>query len=154
MATYGLQQVFEESVSAVTATPSIAIGTERWVNGKKYVYVYNGSTSTASVKYGVVYSANSGYTVTVSSIVAESLAGVVVHTDIPTINYGWVCTKGHVALTSSGLSAIVVGDKVILGALGTFTRSTGGTGWSGYAQGTATGATTTAGTFSAFINLG
>jgi len=154
MANYGLQQIFEESVSAVTATPSIAIGTERWDGGKKYLYVYNKSTSTASTKYGVVYSAASGYSVTVSSIAGEMLAGVVVHADIPAVNYGWGCTRGHVVLQSAGTSAIAVGDKVILDALGDFTRTSGGTAWTGFVCGIATSDTATAGTFAAYINVG
>lgn len=154
MSNYGLQQVFEESVSATTATPSIQLGTERWENGKKYVYVYNKSTSTAATKYGVVYSAASGYSVTVSSVIGELCAGVVVHTDLQPTTYGWVCTRGHVDLYSAGTSAIVVGDKVIMDALGDFTRPSGGTAWTGMVVGIATQATTTAGTFNAFINVG
>lgn len=152
MSNSGLQQLFEESVSAVTATNSVELGTERWEDGRKYVYMYNKSTSTASTKYGVVYSASSGYSVTISSVGGEQLAGVVYNADIPPTEYGWVCVKGHVPLTSSGNSAIAAGNRVVLDAAGTFTRSTGGTGYTGVVVALPTGATETAGTFAAFVN--
>ena len=154
---YGLQQVFEESVSAVTATNTVELGTERWQDGVKCIYVYNKSTSTAAVKHGVVYSASSGYSVTVSCVAAAGTrcAGVVVHTELDPSDYGWIAVKGNVHVTSSGLSAIVQGDKIYMdGETGTFGRPTGGTGWTGHVAGEATGSTDTAGTFAAFINVG
>jgi len=154
MSNFGLQTTFEESVSAVTATNSVAIGTERWENGRKYIYAYNKSTSTAGVGYGVVYSAASGYSVTVSSIAGENLAGVVINADIGPTEYGWIVVKGHVPVQSSGNSAIAQGNKLILDTVGAFTRTTGATGYTGIVAGVATGSTATAGTFAAFINVG
>jgi len=154
MAIYGLQQVFEESVSAVTATPSVQLGTERWEGGRKYIYMYNKSTSTASTKFGVVYSASSGYSMTISSVVGEQLAGVVVNADIPTVNYGWVCVKGHVAVTSDTATAPVAGGKLICGDLGYMTMPSGGTSWTGMVAGVVTAGTAATATFAAFINVG
>lgn len=152
MSNYGLQSVFEESVSAVTASNSIQLGTERWQDGRLYRYVYNMSTSTATTKHGVVHSAASAHSVTISSVGGEGLAGVVYNADIGPTEYGWVVIKGPVPLTSDGNSAIAAGDRVVLGAAGAFTRSTGGTGYTGVVVATPVEATTTAGTFVAFVN--
>lgn len=150
----GLQQIFEESVSAVTATNSVTLGTERWEGGRKYRYVYNKSTSTAAAKYGVVYSSASGFSVTVSSLKGEFCAGVVYNADIPPTNYGWICVNGFCPVTSSGNSAIVQGHPIILDASGAFTIASGGTAGTGHVVGGATGTTDTAATFMAFINVG
>lgn len=157
MANAGLQQIFEESVSAVTATPSIQLGTERWKNGIKYQYVYNKSSSTASVGYAVVRigangSASSGYSVTVSSVSRTGdLAGVVVHTDIAAGSYGWVAVKGAVtANTDSGATA---GYAVIMGTDGKFISASGVTNPVHVAVAlTAQTVSTTTNTFTAFVN--
>jgi hypothetical protein len=151
MSNYGLQRVFEESVSAVTAKPSVDLGTERWQGGKKYVYMYNASTSTALVKLGVTYSGMSGYSMTQSSIAGEGCAGVVYNAQIGPTEYGWVCVRGHVPVTSLGEAATVKGCGLTIGAYGAFAASTGA---SGIIVGYATGETATAGTFAAFINVG
>lgn len=157
MAIYGIQTAFEESVSAVTATPSVQLGVERWENGLKYQYVYNKSSSTAGVGYAVVRigangSASSGYSVTVSSVSRTAdVAGVVVHADIPAGSYGWVATKGAVtANTDSGATA---GYAVIMGTDGKFISASGVTNPVHVAVAiTAQATSTTTGTFTAFIN--
>jgi hypothetical protein len=51
---YGRQELIEESVSQVTATNSVELGTRRIHSGNEYTYVYNKSSSTASVGYAMV----------------------------------------------------------------------------------------------------
>lgn len=158
MANYGLQEVILESVSATTATPSVELGTEYFKDGKVYKYVYNKATSTAAVNYGVVYSASSGYSVTVSSVSGEKLAGVVVHADIAPSYYGWICTRGNVDATCSasyGVGGDSTSSKVILAGDGLFLGLTDGThGWTGIVAGYATIGTDAAGTTNMFINCG
>lgn len=157
MANSGIQSLFEESVSAVTATPSIQLGVDRFENGIKYQYVYNKSSSTAGVGYAVVRigangSASSGYSVTVSSVSRTAdLAGVVVHTQIPAGSYGWVATRGAVLVGAD--SGATAGYAVIMGTDGKFISASGVTNpaFVAVAMTAATVSTTTT-TFTAFIN--
>jgi len=133
MANDGLQQLFEESVSAITATNSVQLGSERWKDGNKYRYIYNKSSSTAAVGKAMVYiganaSASSGFSLTVSSTAGDyDLGGVVYHTDIEPRNYGWVVVNGVIpgCETSSGTTA---GQYVTLAADGRFRSGSATTG--------------------------
>lgn len=158
MSNRGLQPLILESVSAVTATPSIELGTERWENGRKYVYMYNKATSTATVGLGVVYSAASGYSVTISSVAGEYCAGVVREADIDPAYYGWIVTKGHVDVLAA--SAVALGNKLSMETDGYFTSQQDGTasGWTGFGavgwQGVCTANTAATATMGAFIVCG
>jgi hypothetical protein len=133
MSNYGLQTLFEESVSSVTATNSIQLGTERWQNGNKYRYIYNKSSSQACPGKAMVYiganaSASSGYSLTVSSTAGDyDIGGVVYHATIPTGYYGWVVVNGVVpgCETSSGTTA---GHYVALDTDGYFRSGSATTG--------------------------
>lgn len=102
-----------ESVSAVTATPSVELGTERTVAGQKYVYIHNCGISTASVGYGLVRPASAAaglYSCSVSSVSGDQCIGFVKHADIPTLYYAWALTDGLVGLqVSSGASTVAAG---------------------------------------------
>jgi hypothetical protein len=115
--TFGVQMLFPESVSNVTATNSIALGTRRMEGGNEYVYVYNAGT-TAAVGYGLVASCNSGYSCTVTSVAGDVLFGVVANADLTTSNYGWAVVKGPAHIYS--VNAIAAGAPVTLGAAGAF----------------------------------
>jgi len=137
----GYQQVFSESVSAVTATASVEVGSRRREALNEYVYVYNMSTSTIDVGLGAVYSTSSGYSVTVSSITGDACAGVVKNAQIGPEEYGWLCTKGpcscevggddvggRTAATGDILALMSVGEfyPIVAGSAGT------GTTWSAF----------------------
>lgn len=133
MSNYGLQQLFEESVSQVTATNSVQLGSERWYNGNIYRYIYNKSSSQACPGYAMVYiganaSASSGNSLTVSSVGGDfDLGGIVEHATIPAGYCGWVLVNGVVAgcETSSGTTA---GYHVALAADGRFRSPSATTG--------------------------
>jgi len=110
MSNYGYRNVFEESVSAVTLTNSIALGTRRIENGKEYVYCYNMATSTAQIGYGVVQSAASNFSVTVSSVIGEKAFGVVQSNDLQPITYGWIQVRG--------VAKVLVGGTTVTGSAG------------------------------------
>jgi hypothetical protein len=157
MSNYGLQQAFDESISAVTATPSNKIGTERWENGRKYIYMYNKSTSTCNVEYGVVFSASSGWSVTASSIGGESIAGVVRNAQLEPTTYGWVMVKGHtdLKLGANDTAVLTYADKIKMDADGVFKIQTAGVASTDCViPGCPVELTGTAGTFAAFINVG
>lgn len=159
MAIYGLQTIIEESVSAVTATNSVQLGTVRWFNGNVYRYIYNKSSSEAGVGKAMVYiganaSASSGFSMTVSSVGGDyDLGGIVEHAAIPAGYYGWVLVNGVVAgcETSSGTTA---GYNVALAADGRFRSRSATTGDLLPAVGVALTATAASsyGTFTVRIN--
>ena len=115
--------LYMESVSAVTATNSVALGSTRSDGTNRYVYVYNGGT-TAVVGAGVIISANSAYTVGVTSVLGDLCAGVVKHADLKTNYYGWIAVKGPVSITmgsGAGVIAAAQGNGVALSTAGAFT---------------------------------
>jgi hypothetical protein len=154
MAIYGNMSLFEESVSAVTSTNSVEIGTRRVVGSREYLYVYNKSTSTATTKYGVVYSASSGYSVTISSVGGEMPAGVVYNADIGPTQYGWIVVQGFAPLQvqTNGPGPEAFSDGVLLGANGAFYARTAACTLTGVRVATPTAFTASAGTFNAFVH--
>lgn len=114
-----------ESVSSVTATPSVQLGSVRMEAGDSYIYVYNTGSSTAGVGRGVIISACTGYSVTVSSVTnIGGFFGVVKHTAIPTGSYGWVLTRGFTPVVA-GATAIVSGGGLEVGVDGAFVHGAG-----------------------------
>ena len=125
----GLRNLFEESVSQITASPSVALGTRRWEGNKEFVYVYNTGT-TAAVGYGMIQSLNSGFSVTVSAALKDRCFGVVQNTDLMTNYYGWLQVKGvaNVAVSADHATA-ATGAGLYLVANGSFGAvTTGATG--------------------------
>lgn len=115
--------LYMESVSAVTATNSVALGSTRTDGTNKYVYVYNAGT-TAVVGSGVIISANSAYSVTVTSVLGDLCAGVVKNTALTTNYYGWIAVKGPVTISmgaGAGVIAAAQGNGVALSTAGAFT---------------------------------
>lgn len=121
MAVSNLAPVVFESVSAVTATPSVEVGTERTVAGEKYVYIYNASGSTISTGKGVsrpVSCAAGLYSVAIGSALGDVPVGWIKHADVPTLNYGWALKRGLVTVAvASNASDQSAGPKA-MGAAG------------------------------------
>jgi len=118
-----------ESVSNVTLTPSVQLGTVRNDSGVNYVYVYNDGNS--QISQGLMgflagtSSLSSGYSVTVTNAASQSggikAVGVAHNATLTTGSYGWLATKG---LVLAGLDASAVsmnaGDIVVPGVDGGF----------------------------------
>ncbi len=115
----GVAPILFESVSAVTATPSVQLGSRVIVDGNEYVYCYNASTSgQASKGYCVTVSGVSGYSVTVSSTTNVDLPfGLVKHATIAVGSYGWIMVRGFCAAAKAA-SAVAVGDMLAHGVDG------------------------------------
>lgn len=111
---HGFDSVAFESVSAVTATNSVRLGTRRLWKGEEYVYCYNagGATITVGV-FGKLVTGASGYSVAVTALtdVVCPAVGVVVHADLTTATYGWLMTKGFTTMKHHTQSAIT-GDYI------------------------------------------
>jgi hypothetical protein len=118
MAAYGLQTLFEESVSQITATPSVALGTRRIEGGNEYIYAYNANT-TAAVGYGVIASLNSGYSFSVTAALGNPLMGVVQNTEFTAAYYGWLLIRG-LARSLPSTNACVAGTAICVSTNGAF----------------------------------
>ena len=115
-----------ESVSSVTATPSVALGTRKIHNGEEYVYVCNAMASAATAGIGLTISGLSGYSLTRSSLAgADIFMCFVKHTDIPAAGYGWGLVRGlvsaHFASTMTTGVLVAVG---LDGIVQTYTTAT------------------------------
>lgn len=89
-----------ESVSAVTAVPSVELGARCTVAGNEYIYVYNDGNS--QISQGLMgrnpATLSSGYSVTVTNA-ASALGGMFVvgvahNATLTTGTYGWLMTRG------------------------------------------------------------
>jgi hypothetical protein len=129
MTYYSHGPVVEESISAVTATPSVGIGMRRWHQGEEYVYCFNAGASQASVNKAVKFvTGASGYSVAVTSLtdVFNPLVGVVKHATLTTDTYGWVMVRGFASVNV--VSASTADYKMLaLGAAGAFVEASGTT---------------------------
>jgi hypothetical protein len=113
MAFYGLDPVMFEGVSAVTATPSVEVGTRRMDSGEEYVYCLNNTGS--SVTQGALMVKS------LSSLTRSSTASVdfplvcVKHAAVPAANYFWGLVRGEALVMSA---AITAGNLIGIGADG------------------------------------
>jgi len=151
----GITQLHTESVSNVTATNSVELGTRRTTGNKEYVYVFNAGGEQASPGQGVIVSALSGYSVTVSSLTETTpVFGVVNEATLTTDTYGWVVVRGHCQLKAPTNTGLAVGDNLSPGDDGVHARITAITGYTNFPSihGYVTNATASAGTGEGWVN--
>jgi hypothetical protein len=124
MSLYGADPVAFESVSNVTATPNVALGTTRTFQGERYEYVY--AIKECPVGYGTVYSGTSGHSVVATGcITGEVCAGWVKNATISSGSYGWLLKKGVVdAKNARASTAPSVNQPAYLGTDGGFVTDT------------------------------
>lgn len=112
MSYYGADPVMFESVSAVTATPSVELGTVRRHAGEVYEYVY--AVKALPVGYGCVLTGTSGHSCAATGVVSgEYAAGFVKHAEISSGSYGWILKKGVVDLKNGRAGTAAVVNEVI-----------------------------------------
>ncbi len=127
---FGRPQTFNESVSAVTATNTVELGTIREQGGDRYVYVYNAGNSQANPGLLLTITALTGYSVTISTTTSISpVFGVVKHATMTTGTYGWMLTKGQAPLRAEASTGLAVADPLVAGTDGVNARKTGATGY-------------------------
>lgn len=123
-----ISPVLFESVSNVTATNSVELGTRARSGDIEYVYVYNGGAQQISKGEGGYLSPtnlSSAMTVAVSNAASQSggerFVGVAHNATITTGAYGWLATRGpvYVALDASEVS-MNAGDILVPGVDGGF----------------------------------
>ncbi|HRZ15356.1 MAG TPA: hypothetical protein P5110_07605 [Candidatus Omnitrophota bacterium] len=160
-AVFSFDPMVGESVSAVTATNSVELGTLRMYDGVVYRYVYNMGNSDIPPTYGVTMSLTSGYSVTISSVtaLADKCFGVVVNATLTTATYGWVAVYGPAKIEASTTDSLTTGVGITLDVDGTFGSTTALIGVTAPTNikdicGKVIGAgTATAGSCLAFVNL-
>jgi len=123
MSVYDYKLVSEESVSAVTATPSVDVGTIRFYAGVEYRYMYNagGDAAYKGAPVFVTASTAGGTFVTTYATIGLmttaagdgfAFAGVVNNATCPASSYCWIATRGIVNCRPCS-SAIAAGDTVM-----------------------------------------
>jgi hypothetical protein len=116
MANYGLQQIFPDQLTDTNASAVNALGTVRFENGNRYLYVQNGNASTTLADQACcTYMAAGDYTVTPKTVAKGPVAGVAI-CDIAASYYGWIQTGGFADCTNR---ASDVDDGVIGYCIGT-----------------------------------
>lgn len=123
--------MFSGGVSMVTNSLGAndpEIGTRTTVDGREYVFVYNGGGSTIAVGYGAVpNSAATNMTVTVSAATsADCVVGVCRNAAIADGYYGWLVTKGVTPVFVTG--AVTVRNLIEVGANAHFAVTSNTTG--------------------------
>ncbi len=119
MAFHSASPIRTESVSAVTATPSVELGTRVTVNSEDYIYVYAQAAVSATV--GATISGLSGYSVIATGLISGAVCvGFAKHADIPAGSYGWLMTRGFISGAVNGMvsTALVATDGIMLAADG------------------------------------
>jgi hypothetical protein len=113
MSVYSYKLVETESVSATTATPSVALGTRRLEDGTEYLYAYNGGAE-AIKGCPVIMTATSGYTFVSTFAVADDLGctvlGLVNNATCAASSYCWVAVNG---LANAYVATAVVAQDII-----------------------------------------
>ena len=144
---------YVESVSNVTASPSVQNGAIRVENGDVYRYVYNDCNSQIIPGLGVIISSNSGFSVTLSSTTnSGGFFGIVHNATLTTGTYGWVMTAGFCKIKAPAGSGIVAGAALGVGADGVVT-DVPVTGVAAAIQGFCTTATASAGVGLGYMRL-
>lgn len=117
---YGADPVAFESVSNVTTTNSVELGTIRMYAGEYYEYVY--ALQTISMGVGCAYSGTSGHSVIATGVVSgEHCAGVCKHESITSGKYGWILKKGVVDMRNAKAGSVpVLTESAYLGSDGGF----------------------------------
>jgi len=116
MSYYGAAPILFESVSQVTLTPSVDLGTRRHEAGKEYLYCYNNTGSAVTQGALMVASALSGYSLTRSSTAAADLPLVgVENTSLAAAEYFWGLVRGPMSVMSVAMTA---GALITIGADG------------------------------------
>jgi hypothetical protein len=158
---YGAE-LYQETPTTTTATPSVNLGSRMLYNGKTYVYCYI-TTATDKRLFVSPVTAGSGYSVTVTTV-SGSMRPVIGNANEGTIaasTYGWIMTRGYGKYVSGGVVTMAVGGalapcRLIAGDDGVADFATGATGTTGITIGYLTTAITdTTGTSTpCFVNTG
>lgn len=129
MAVESLSPILFESVSNVTSTPSVELGTERTYAGESYRYIHHCGIATAAVGLGLIRPASAAaglYSASVSSVSGDVCVGFIKHAQMAANQYGWALTRGLVTVAVSSGASTVAAGAVALGVNGVIATHTSG----------------------------
>lgn len=124
MTVYRNDIVHFETVSNVTASPSVDVGTRRVEGDEEYIYVYNNGNSQINPGNGAILTAVTGYSVTLSSLTNTQFFGVCKHATLTTTTYGWLLRRGFVEGKMHADESAAVGALLGPGVDGVFAVTT------------------------------
>lgn len=146
--------IFFESVSNVTATPSVEVGILRREGDELYRYVYNNGNSQISPGYGCTLSAVTGYSVTVSSVTSvDAFVGLVKHATLTTGTYGWTLVHGFGQVQMEADNSAAAGQLLTVAADGEFAMKSNSTGYPAPVVGKTMAAIASGASGTAFFNV-
>lgn len=129
----GLQPIRFVGPSFVTTALGVNdpnVGDVARIGDEEYRFVHNAGNSQILPGDGVILSAVSGYSVTLSSTTGvDILVGVVKHATLATAAYGYVVTKGFTQVNMGANLSAAAGGLLVLAADGKFTNKTVSTGY-------------------------
>lgn len=143
-----------EGVSAVTATPSVEVGTRRVIGDEEYIYVHNAGNS--ELHTGKLYTASAvtGYSVTVSTTTSVDLPlGICKHATIATGYYGWGMTRGFSRFLPGANESFAAGALITNASDGFAANKTIATGYVGDCVGKAMEAVASGGSGQGFFRF-
>jgi len=124
-----------KGISHVTAMPDVDPGTRVEYKGDQYCYIYNKGGTVAAIGEAMQMSFATGYSCTRSMATDGAFPlGVVKHVAIPTVEYGWIVTRGFAPVLAGLNTALSPGEQlkmVITTNTGNISRITGITGGTG-----------------------
>lgn len=159
---YNKENLLKESVSAVSTTASVPLGTRRVVDGSEYVYCYNGGTIADQRLAVRPITAGVSYTFTVTTAAGFlPMIGTIANATCAASSYCWVLTQGYTkGILGGAITYSVAGAaapvRVVVGTNGVIDCPTGGTGTTGATIGFLTSAISdvTATSVGVYINTG
>ena len=110
-----ISPILFEPVTAITATASTELGSERKEGDKKYKYIYNGgaAAATTGTAVSILTAAAGPNTCTVSTTAGHMVEGFVTDT-IAAASYGWILKEGPQTISvASGSSSLAVGAQQV-----------------------------------------
>lgn len=117
-------------VTATLGTTTPEVGDIFTVGDEVYQWVYNAGNSQINPGHGCVFSAVTGYSVTVSSTtLVDFCVGVCKHATITTGTYGFLMKRGFVAIEMGANASAATGELVTLDADGCFVAKSISTGY-------------------------
>lgn len=133
MTHYGNHPIGFFGVSSVTDSLGVndpEPGYRLTVGDEDYIFVYNAGNSIIDKGMGAILSGVTGYSVTVSSTTSvDFLVGVCKNASIATGKYGWLVTKGFVAVEMEADNSAAAGQLIALAADGEFALKSNSTGY-------------------------
>lgn len=148
------KQVFFESVSNVTATNSVEVGSLRQDGEDLYMYLYNAGGEQIDQHEGCALSAVSGYSVTVSSLTNVDMFAHCKNATATTGTYFWGLRRGFAEVEMGANNSAAAGALLCPSADGKYAHATQTTLPFGKIVGKAMAAIASGASGSAYLDFG